>query len=104
MISDRTVTVAESVAALIDIANKAIEAHEAERLAKIEQADLKTAYTDFKASVGVSRIERDTPEWEKMLAVTKGEYAASARAKRTAANARRRLHSVIQRYRKGSAI
>ena len=87
---------------LLEIANRAIEADELERLARIEQADLETAYQDFKESVGLARIEGDMPEWEQMLNATKAEYAAVQEAKRKAYNAKRRLQSAIQRHREAS--
>ncbi|MDK8874415.1 hypothetical protein [Paracoccus sp. SSJ] len=84
---------------LIEIANRAIEADEMERLAALEKADLNAAYEDFKERNGIAHINPDTPEWGAMMDETKGEYDASEAARRKAYNAKRRLKSAIARYR-----
>lgn len=91
--------VVSNVAALIEIAGRAIEADEQDGLSKIAQSDLETAYTDFKAEIGVRRVERGTPEWDKMLEATKAEYLAAKDESRKATNAKSRLQSAIRRYR-----
>lgn len=89
------------VGKLIEIANIAVEADELERLAKLEKADLSEAYDDFKRRNGIEHISPETPEWERMMADTKGEYQSSEAAKRKAYNAKRRLQSAIARFRAG---
>lgn len=84
---------------LIEIANRAIEADELDRLASLEKADLHEAYQDFKERNGIDHIAVDTPEWQKMMGETSGEYEASEVAKRKSRNAKRRLKSAISRYR-----
>lgn len=84
---------------LIEIANLAIEADEMQRLADLEKSDLREAYADYKRRVGTStRIAADSPEWEKMMAATKAEYAASEAAKRKAYSAKRKLRTTIRRF------
>ena len=88
-----------TVSALHAIATLAIELHEAERLARIEQVDLSTAYSDHKSRTGRhTGIKRGSPEWEEMLEATKAEYAAVQDAKSRVKNARRRLRAAIDRY------
>lgn len=86
------------MASLIEIASRAIEADEMERLAKIEQADLNTAYQDFKEDRGILHVEGGTTDWDRMMAATKAEYLSAEEAKRKAYNAKRRLKTAIDRH------
>ncbi|WP_112309719.1 hypothetical protein [Pseudogemmobacter bohemicus] len=85
---------------LIDIANKAVEVDELEIAAGIEKDDLRTAYADYKRREGIDTITQNTPEWEAMIAATTGEYQSSEAAKRKVYNAKRRLKTAIDNYRK----
>lgn len=87
---------------LLEIANRAIEADDLERLARIEQSDLETAYEDFKEEAGLAYIEGNSPEWQQMMTATKAEYEAAQVAKRKAYNAKRRLKTAIDRHREAS--
>ena len=88
----------EGLATLIKIASLAIEIEEMERLARIEQADLSTAYRDHKARTGHAGIKRGSLEWGEMLMATAAEYGAVVNAKRKVGNAKRRLKTAIRRY------
>ena len=83
---------------LVEIAKRAIEADEMERLAKIEQADLNTAYQDFKDERCLAHVDGGTAEWDRMMAATKAEYLSAEEAKRKAYNAKRRLKTAIDRH------
>lgn len=85
------------IQSLIEIGNLAMRMDEAERLAELERADLRAAYEGYKSRIGQAHVERDTPEWEAMLAETAGAYAAAQRAKRKAYAAKRRLRAAIAR-------
>ena len=89
----------QHIGKLIEIANRAIEADELDRLASLEKADLHSAYEDFKERNGIVHVNVDTPEWGAMMDETKGEYDASEAARRKSYNAKRRLKSAIARYR-----
>lgn len=88
-----------NVAALVKIANLAIEVDELERLVRIERRDLSTAYSDHKSRTGRhSGIVRGSSEWDEMMEATKAEYGAVEDAKRKAVNAKRRLKTAIERH------
>lgn len=87
--------ISAAVHAMLNIAQIAVEVDDLERAALVEKDDLNIAYQDFKRRNGLTRIVRDSPEWEAMMEATKGEYAASEAAKRKVYNARRRLRSAI---------
>ncbi|VDS08864.1 hypothetical protein PARHAE_02049 [Paracoccus haematequi] len=87
--------ISAAVYAMLKIAEIAVEVYDLERAAANEKADLHSAYQIFKAVKGIDRVERDSPEWEAMMAETAGEYAASEAAKRKVYNAKRRLKAAI---------
>lgn len=85
---------------MFEIAEKAIEADGLDLDAFVKKDALRQAYADFKESIGIKRIERDTREWDGMMKATADEHQISEDAKRRAKNAKRRLESAIDRYRK----
>lgn len=85
----------KQITRMLLIAERAIEADKLDQAAKNAKSHLTTAYRVFKASRGIEKIERDTPEWSQMLAATKAEYQVCEAEKREAINAKRRLKTAI---------
>lgn len=82
----------------LDIAEKAIDANCAESFRKAAQAVLDGAYAAWKAKRGIERVERDTPQWDKMMKATKPQFNRLVEAKRDERNAKRRLATAVARY------
>ncbi|MDQ0505973.1 hypothetical protein [Xanthobacter agilis] len=80
------------------ISNKALDANLAETFRKAAQAALDGAYEAWKAKRGIDQVERDTPQWDKMMKATKPQYKVLVEAKRDEKNAKRRLATAIDRY------
>lgn len=87
------------IAAMIDVAAKAIEADWHEDALNAAQADLDDAYRAWKEARGLGRIERDTIEWENMMLSTAEVYADLEKAKRVCRNAKKRLRTAVAKCR-----
>lgn len=86
---------------LIEVAERAVEAERLADKARAAKRDLSWAYCDRKDELGIiGRVDRDSPEWQKIEAATEEEYLASQEAKRVARNAKSRLQTAIRRYQK----
>lgn len=90
------------ISALLLIADKAIELHGFENDVREAKRTLDAAYLTHKQGYGFG-IERDSPEWDAMMAATKSEFAAVGHTKRGAHNAKRRLDTAIRAYLCGGA-
>lgn len=93
---------AKKIAALIAIAEAAIEADLRETAKKHRKVLLNHAYNRWKNERGIEHVERDSDEWEEMLAETKPEYREFERAKAFEKNSRARLKTAIRRYSNGA--
>lgn len=90
------------IAALLEIAQRAmdVEARVVER--KEHEETLRSAYKWHKQTLGMAdhvMIKREGPEWDAVKAATAVEYADTEKAKRAEYNARRRLQTAIRNYR-----
>jgi len=94
----RTIEVSK-IAALIDVAARALDLDFEEDAQNAAQADLDHAYRAWKDARGLARVERDSIEWENMMLATAEVYADLERAKRKARNAKKRLRTAVARYR-----
>ncbi len=88
--------------ALLNIAEKAIDADACQRDAKHKRICLNEAYDGYKESIGADRVERGTKQWDNMLAWTASEYQELKVAERAAKNAKRRLDTAVARYNRGA--
>lgn len=80
------------------ISDKALDADLAESFRKTAQAALDGAYVAWKAKRGIEHVERDTPQWDKMMKATKPQFNRLVEAKRDERNAKRRLATAVARY------
>lgn len=90
---------AKKFALLLEIAERALDADDCARARRIEARRLTDAYEGWKAHNGVSRIERETTDWDCMMAETAREFGNLEATKRLERNARKRLASAVRRYR-----
>jgi hypothetical protein len=88
----------KKIVLLLDIAERALTVDMFETERKIGEADLDLAYQNWKDDFGISRVERDTPEWNRMMEATGVWYVALEADKRKERNARKRLKTAIRRY------
>jgi hypothetical protein len=89
---------ASKIALLIDIADRALDVDNFERLRKEEVRRLTHAYEDWKYRNGTPRVERDSLQWVLMMHGTGAEYQRVLDAKRRERNSRKRLETAIRRY------
>lgn len=92
-------TDARDIAALLEIAHRAIDLEDRSIERRDHQAMLNSAYVYYKRTNGIEAVERDTTEWDAMISATKSEYDDAETAKRAEYNAKRRLQTAIRRYR-----
>ena len=88
---------------LLTIAQKAIDAHDAETRRKMAREALDDAYVCWKQNNGIDRVERDTMDWTRMMGATAVAYDVLEDTKRDERNARRRLSTAVLRYQEGGA-
>ncbi len=83
---------------LNEIGLMAIDAHQCIRERKRARNRLQDAYVHWRNITGTHhRIERDSPEWNRMMKATKSEYLDLEEAKRRERNALNRLHRAISK-------
>jgi hypothetical protein len=88
------------VTALLNIAERAIEHHDADAAVRAARNDFFDACETCKAEMGISEyVQRGTDTWETLADKTTVERAALQKAKQVRYNATRRLQSAIRRYR-----
>jgi hypothetical protein len=83
---------------LLDIAERALTLDMFEVGRRNGEADLDLAYRNWKDDHGITRVERDTPDWNRMIKATAVWYKVLEADKRKERNARKRLKAAIRRY------
>jgi hypothetical protein len=78
-----------------------MEVRDAEVQRQAEKTNLHEAYQAWKRKHGIKRVERDTLEWIRMMQATNADHDRFEREKAVERNARRRLATAVDRYRKG---
>lgn len=88
---------AKEMAVVVDIANIALQLVAADHEVEVAKARLTEAYNRFKREKGIENVKRESPEWDIMMLITKGEFASLTKAKRKVSTVKRKLRLAVTR-------
>lgn len=92
-----TAAFTKHLACLMQIAGLAVELVEAEEAFRDAKSDLNAAYNRFKYDRAIDHVDRDTPQWDTMMVLTRPEFAAASKARRRAYSVKRKLRAAVLR-------
>jgi len=84
--------------ALLAIASRAVEVGDARRRRVAAKEALHKSYRNWKFANEIGYVERDTPEWNRMMADTKPAYQRFEKAKQDERNTSKRLDTAVRRF------
>lgn len=94
-------TESENIVMLLKVAAAAIELDDLERRRRVDQQALSESCRAWRQAKGlVHFVDRDSPEWTQLQNATAGEAGVLQDTKRQVANARKRLRTAVNTWRK----